>query len=141
MVCKCRYLADIYRCTLKNSDTELPEELSDEYLNVRLGMYHFARESHEKNDKVSDNKTWKGMKLYRTVIPCQPNKDIYQHEDGTWNMKKIRDTFISFLCSKNNTNPANSFVEWDEKFHDKTNNPPRCLDHCLTDECVGDVSG
>ena len=55
-------------------------------------------------------------------------------------MKKIRDTFVSFLCSKNGKNLANRFIAWNEDSHDLTQNPPCALDHCLTDECVGDVS-
>ena len=131
---------DVHKCILNDVEDGIPVELSDEHLNVHYGMYPFACKSHGGNDKVSANIKWNGKNLYKIVVPCQPNKDLYQFEDGSWNMKKIRDTFVSFLCSKSGKNPANYFVAWDQDSHDLTQNPPRSLDHCLTDECVGDVS-
>ena len=131
---------DVHKCILNDVEDGVPVELSDEHLNVCYGMYPFACKSHGGNDKVNANIKWNGKDLYKIVVPCQPNKDLYQFEDGSWNMKKIRDTFVSFLCSKSGKNPANYFVAWDQDSHDLTQNPPRSLDHCLTDECVGDVS-
>ena len=125
---------------MKDPENELPDELSDDHLNVRFGMLHYACKDHNKNKRVSTEIKWKGRELFKTIIPCQPNKDLYKNANGSWNMKKIRDTFVTFLCSFNNRNPSNYFVQWNEDNHVLTKSPPRALDHCLTDECVGDVS-
>ena len=102
-----RYLGDVHRCILKEED--VPDELSKDNLNVKYGMYHFLRKTHESNEKVSTDNKGNGLEIYKTVIPCQPNKDLYQNEDGSWNMKKIRDVFVAFLCSFKKRNPANYF--------------------------------
>ena len=48
----CRYLSHVHKCILQDTEYELPEELSDDYLNVRFGMRPFSRKSHEKTKRL-----------------------------------------------------------------------------------------
>ena len=88
---------DVHKCILNDVEDGIPVELSDEHLNVCYGMYPFARKSHGDNDKVSANIKWNGKNLYKIFVPCQPNKDLYQFEDGSWNMKKL-ETHLYLFC-------------------------------------------
>ena len=54
--------------------------------------------------------------------------------------KKLEIHLYHFCVLKMEKNLANHFVAWNEDSHDLTQNPPRALDHCLTDEYIGDVS-
>ena len=131
---------DVHKCISNDTEDGVPFELSNEHLNVCYGMYPYDCESHGGNDKVNANIS-NGMEKISTRVSflvCQTR--IYTNlrmDLGIW---KIRDTSVSFLCSKNGKNLANHFVAWNQDSHDLTQNPPRSLDHCLIDECVGDVS-
>ena len=134
------YLWDIHKHILKNDGVQaLPKMLSEDYLNVRYGMYVFERESHEKNNKVETGVKFREVPSCKVVIPCVPNKRIYGDEEGNWHLEKIRDDFIKFLCLEGRKTPANSFVAWKAEEHNITKSEPRTLDMCLIDECVGDI--
>ena len=134
------YLWDIHKHILKNDGVQaLPKVLSEDYLNVRYGMYEYERESHEKNNKVELGVKYREVPLCKVVIPCVPNKSIYADEEGNWHLEKIRDDLIKFLCLEGGKTPANSFVAWKAEEHNITKSEPRTLDMCLIDECVGDI--
>ena len=74
---------DVHKYILNDTEDGVPFELSHEHLNVHYGMYPYARKSHGGNNKVNANIKWNGKDLYKSMIPCQPNKDVYQFEDGS----------------------------------------------------------